>query len=135
MCEECDAKWAIYKKKEMEFQAAKQEYLDQTKKLCKEKEHEPEPESPASKEETILREHDFLESSGKPGLYFKKPDENSVVFIDLRKGSPRTYGFSNDAPMEHNAVHGETKDAVNAIRMLTAKESGQMELDLEGDDQ
>ena len=135
MCDKCDEMWATYKKKEMEYTLAKQAYLDQSKRKCADKEPEAEPEKQASKEESILREHDFLESQGKPGLYFKKTDEDTVIFIDMRKGSPRAYGFQNNESMDHEEVRKETKAAVNAIRMLTAKDAGQTSLDAVGDEE
>ena len=47
MCEKCNEMWDAFKKKEKEYQQARQAYLDQAQKLCDEKEHVPE-----EKEET-----------------------------------------------------------------------------------
>jgi hypothetical protein len=43
-----------------------------------------------------LREHNFLESTNKPGLFFHQVEEGTVVFCDLRKGGmPKFYGYIN----------------------------------------
>jgi len=135
MCQRCTEYWNKYKEAKRNFEETKEAYLIQCRMGCDDKKDYIKPEEPIklSEEHKILQSHGFLESQNKPELWFMNPDdiEEATVFIDMRKGAPRAYGFQNNANMDHEVVQKYAHKAVLELRMLTAKIKGQSELEVE----
>lgn len=71
-----------------------------------------------------LYEHDFLESGSKPGLFFRKVGEDTMLFCDFRKnGTPKFYGFVGKSdPLPKEVVDKFTARVRQALSSIGCSE-------------